>query len=69
MVTIGVIAALWPGRGEAEISDWLDRQTARRQLGLQALVVGGLALLAVAFAQFGWIGLGVYFALVLWVIR
>ncbi|MBM1219443.1 hypothetical protein JQU17_04480 [Ponticoccus sp. SC2-23] len=69
VVTIGVIAALWPGRDEPDISDWLDAQSPARQTGLQALVIFVLAIMAILFAQFGWIGLGLYFGIVLWLIR
>jgi|AACY02.16.fsa_nt_gi hypothetical protein len=69
VVTIGVIAGVWPGRDTSDIADWLDAQSPGRQTALQALVIGGLATLAVLFAQFGWMGLGVYFAIVVWLIR
>ena len=69
VVTIGVIAGVWPGRDESDVAEWLNAQSPARQTGLQTLVIGLLAVIALLFAQFGWIGLGVYFAIVVWLIR
>ena len=68
-VAVLVIAGVWRSRSYAA----LDRQTARlprrQQVGLTVAVLGFLLALALVAAQFGPLGLALYFAAVVLLVR
>lgn len=69
LVTALVLASFWPGRGQHEVSLWLDSRTDAERRACIAAVM--LTLLALAFisASFGPLGLGVYFVAVVILVR
>jgi hypothetical protein len=64
-VAIGLIAGVARGRSPAAIDRALRRRTPREQTGIVAAVIGLLALLSFFAAQFGWVGLLVYWLAVI----
>ena len=64
-----VIAGLWRNRSLAEVHDWLGTLPKRQN----AMVVGGvfatLFLLSLLAAQFGWIGMALYFLAVIVIVN
>lgn len=68
-VAAALIAALWPGRDLTEVLAWMDAGSPARQ---RAIVLGALAALfalSMIAAQFGLIGLCIFWMLIIWLIR
>lgn len=69
LVTVGLLAGLTPGYGPAEVGAWLDSRARRVRAAVVVLTLALLLLSAFVAAQFGVIGIGVYFLAVILVIR
>ena len=68
-VSAALIAALWPGRDFADVEKAMDEAPPARQ---HAMVFGpllGLAFCSFVAAQFGLLGLCVFWMAVIWLIR
>lgn len=63
-VAVMVIASLWRGRDFDEIEARLAELPLRRQFGLVGGVLGLLFLLSLFAAQFGLLGMAIYFFIV-----
>ncbi len=68
-VSAALIAALWPGRDFPEVSAWIDRASPPTQRGIVLGTLLGLFLASLAAAQFGLIGMCLFWMLVIWLIR
>lgn len=68
-VTAGVLAAVLGRRDPATLDQWLRQRPAPRRWAIIGGTLGLLLLLALVMAQFGWIGLALYFAAVVALIR
>lgn len=67
-VASAVIAGPWPGKSEADVMAKLDSLTPRHQASLVSGVVLLLFLLSVFAAQFGLLGLAIYFLAVILIV-
>ncbi len=63
-VTVGLLAGVSPGRDAMDLERWLDARPRGEQRLIIGATIGLLFGAALVMAQFGWIGLAAYFALV-----
>lgn len=68
-VAVGVLSGLQPRRDAVEVGRWLDDQAPARRTAIMAGVTGGLLAAALLFSAFGWIGMLVYFLLVIFLVN
>lgn len=68
-VAVGVLSGLQPKRDTADVGRWFDDQTPARRTAIMAGVTGGLLTGALLFGAFGWIGMLVYFLLVIFLVN
>lgn len=64
-VTAGLLAGVSPGRDAKDMARWLDTRSRGEQRLIVGTTIGLKFCAAVVMAQFGWIGLAVYFVLVM----
>ena len=60
-----LIAGLWPGRSLRDVDDALAARPARQQTAIVSAVFTGLVLAGFFAAQFGWIGILMFWMLVI----
>ncbi len=68
-VAAALIGALWPGKTSVGIEDAIAQLSLRTQVAVVGGVLGLLFLLSLFAAQFGFIGLAIFFGVVILVIR
>ena len=68
-VTTGVIAGVHPNRDIADVSRWLDDQPEGRRNLIVSATLAGLLGASILFAQFGALGILVFFLIVILLIR
>lgn len=68
-VAVALMAACWPGRGFSDVEAWLTRAPPPMQRGVVLGVLAALFGLSVVAAQFGLIGLCVFWLIIIWLIR
>lgn len=68
-VAVALLAACWPGRDFAEVSQWLEQCSPSVRKQVVFGVLAALFCLSLLAAQFGLIGLCVFWLAVIWVIR
>ena len=64
-----VVAGVWRGRSLDEIEAKVQRQPVPTQIGLVGGILAALFLLALLFAQAGWIGILVYWLALIVIVR
>lgn len=64
-VTVGLLAGVSPGHDATDMARWLDARSRGEQRLIVGATIGLLFSAAVVMAQFGWIGLAAYFAIVM----
>lgn len=67
-VTLGVLAAVQPRSTRAEVARWYDGLTEGRRRAVTGAVMAGLFGGSLFFAQWGWLGLAAWLAVVVFVI-
>lgn len=67
-VTLGVLAAMQPRRPRAEVARWYDGLSAGRRRAVTGAVMAGLFAGSLFFAQWGWLGLAAWLAVVVFII-
>lgn len=68
-VAAALIASLWPGRSTEEVLAWLDRAPDAQQRKVVAGTLAALFLLSLGAAQFGLIGMCLFWLAVIALIR
>jgi hypothetical protein len=68
-VAVAVIAGLWPGTDDDAVEARLRAMPARRQAAIVAAVLVALLAAAMVAAQFGPLGMAVFFAAVIFIAR
>ena len=69
LVTIGLLAGLTPGYNADDIATWLDSRPRRVRSAVITVTLALLLAAAVIAAQFGVIGIGLYFLAVILIVR
>ena len=67
-VAIGVIAGARPGMDPSDTGRWLATRPPALRRAIIAGIIVGLFAVSLVFAQWGWLGIAVYLALVVWLI-
>ena len=68
-VTAELLSSMTRTRDTAQMAAWIDSRPPARQYLIIATTLGALLAAALVMAQFGWVGMAVYFALVVVLIR
>ena len=68
-VSAALIASLWRGRDFGQVVAWIDQNSPQMQRGIVFGTLAGLFGLSLVAAQFGLLGLCIYWLLVIWLIR
>ena len=68
-VAAALIAACWPGRDVPEIVHWIEKNSPTAQNAIVFGALAGLFALSLFAAQFGLIGLCLFWLGVIWIIR
>ena len=68
-VVAALLAWVWPGHDQARAEVRLAGLAPRDEGAITAAVLGLLFLCAVLAAQFGWLGMGLYFLAVILIVR
>ena len=68
-VAAALIAAFWPGRDHADVIQWIDRAQPSAQSAIVFGALAGLFAASLCAAQFGLLGLCIFWLGVIWIIR
>lgn len=68
-IALALIAALWPGEDFASVEAKLEKAPPAQQVLIVAAVLCALFLCSLLAAQFGFIGILLFWLLIIWLIR
>ncbi|APX12160.1 hypothetical protein [Tateyamaria omphalii] len=68
-VAAALIASLWRGRATDDVVAWIEREPPGRQRGIVFGTLIALFLLSIGAAQFGLVGMCLFWGLVIYLIR